>query len=341
MLKANFYSYVLKFKKPGGTSRGVLTEKESFMIEVWDEANPEKKVTGECGILKGLSTDDRPDYQKQLQWACDQVNEPFEKWYEELRDWPSIQFGLEMALKEWKSEEGTYFDTPFSRGEEGIPINGLIWMGSKAEMLRQIEDKLKAGFKCLKMKIGALDFEDELEVLEHIRNRYSADRIELRVDANGAFTEDDAPEKLKELAAYDLHSIEQPIKQGQVRTMRDLCMDTPLPIALDEELIGVTRFTDKIKLLDDIQPQYVVLKPSFIGGWKGTQEWIDAAQSRGIGWWITSALESNIGLNAIAQFTATQNITMAQGLGTGGLFTNNIDRPLEIREGKLFYNPEK
>ncbi|MAX82111.1 MAG: o-succinylbenzoate synthase [Crocinitomicaceae bacterium] len=338
MLQAKAYPYVLKFKRPGGTSRGVLTEKESWMLEVWDTENPEVVGVGECGILRGLSADDRGGYEEKVKEVAQRIHEPLADLYEALREWPSIQFGLEMSLRDLElGGKHVFYPGAFTEGKMGIPINGLIWMGTQDFMLEQIEAKLAQGFSCLKMKIGAIDFEKELECLEFIRQQKSKQEIELRVDANGAFTPENALEKLTALAQFDLHSIEQPIKAGQPEAMRELCAKTPLPIALDEELIGVFQAEEKGKLLDEIQPQYVIFKPSFIGGFKGTQEWIDAANARNMGWWITSALESNVGLNAIAQYTATLGVEMPQGLGTGGLFTNNIDRPLEIQNGQLFY----
>ena len=339
MYSAHYSRYVLQFKTPGGTSRGVLTEKESWFIHLRHSDFPEKTVIGECGILRGLSADDRTGYEDKLKEVCSRVNEPFEDLYESLREWPSIQFGLEMAFKGLDQEgEYLYYPSEFTAGNYGIPINGLVWMGSKENMLKQIEEKIDLGFSCIKMKIGAIDFEEELACLKFIRSKYTPEEIEIRVDANGAFSTGEALSKLEQLAEFKLHSIEQPIAVNQLQAMADLCKETPLPIALDEELIGIYYPKEKEALLDKINPQYIILKPSFIGGWKGTQEWIDAAEARDIDWWITSALESNIALNAIAQYTATLHPKIPQGLGTGGLFTNNIERPLEIRKGHLWFN---
>lgn len=341
MYSAHYSRYVLQFKTPGGTSRGILTEKESWLIRLSHNDFPEREVIGECGILRGLSADDRPDYEAKLKEVCRRVNEPFDELYESLREWPSIQFGLEMAFKEWNQRNSNiYLESDFTAGIKGIPINGLVWMGSKESMVQQIETKITDGFSCIKMKIGAIDFEEELACLRFIRSKYSAEEIEIRVDANGAFSPEEVTTKLEQLAEFDLHSIEQPIAVNQHQEMAELCKKTPLPIALDEELIGVYYPKEKEELLDLIHPQYIILKPSFVGGWKGTQEWIDIAEKRNIDWWITSALESNIGLNAIAQYTATLHPEIPQGLGTGGLFTNNIDRPLEIRNGQLWFNPQ-
>ncbi len=229
------------------------------------------------------------------------------------------------------------FDTPFSSGKTGIPINGLIWMGDQGFMKQQIKDKLSAGFSCIKMKIGAIDFASEIALLKSIRREFNSNEIELRVDANGAFSPKGALEKLEQLAALDLHSIEQPIKQGQWDEMAALCEKTPLPIALDEELIGVFASEEKKRLLHTIKPQYIIFKPSFIGGFKGTDEWIELAEDKNVDWWITSALESNLGLNGIAQYTSTKNSILPQGLGTGSLFTNNVPSPLEIEKGSIRY----
>ncbi|AXT59428.1 o-succinylbenzoate synthase [Aquimarina sp. AD10] len=336
-MKATYHKYILNFKRPSGTSRGVLKTKETWFIVI---SNDDTKGIGECGILRTLSIDDRPDYEKKLKWTCDNIHLGEETLWEALKEFPSIQFGVEMAFKSLNSESPfLLFPSLFVKNQDYIPINGLIWMGDKEYMKEQISDKLSQGFDCIKMKIGAIDFKTELNLLAHIREQFSAKDIELRVDANGAFTANDALGKLEQLADFDLHSIEQPIKQGQYQSMKILCSKTPLPIALDEELIGVFDVAEKEKLLRTVRPQYIILKPSLIGGFKGTKEWITIAESLGIGWWITSALESNIGLNAIAQFTYTLQSKLPQGLGTGGLYTNNFESPLMVQDGTLTYNP--
>ena len=338
-MKANYKQYILNFKQASGTSRGVLKTKETWFIKLADE---DKVGIGECGLFRGLSIDDRTDYETKLQWVCDNIHIGLEKLVNELIEFPSIQFGLEQAFKSLNSETSfELFPSAFTNGEAVIPINGLIWMGSESFMNQQIKDKIEAGFDCIKMKIGAIDFQTELSLLKSIRKEFSASDIELRVDANGAFAPHEALEKLKRLAELDLHSIEQPIKQGQIEEMTRLCETTPLPISLDEELIGVFSVTKKENLLQTIQPQYVILKPSLVGGYNGSQEWINASENLGIGWWITSALESNIGLNAIAQWTYTLDSKMPQGLGTGSLFTNNFDSPLAVRNGDLNYDKEE
>lgn len=338
-MTASYKKYILNFKRPSGTSRGVLTEKETWFLKISDGEN---YGIGECGILRSLSYDDRPDYEEKLKWVCDNINLGEEMLWEELRDFPSIQFGVEMAFKSLQAEDPfVLFPSAFTSGKKAIPINGLIWMGDKQFMKQQISEKIKAGFNCIKLKIGAIDFQTELDLLKSIRNNFSENEIELRVDANGAFAPEDALKKLELLSKFKLHSIEQPIKQGQVQKMANLCKNTPLPIALDEELIGVTNVTEKETIIQTIKPQYAIFKPSLIGGFKGTEEWKNICEKNGVKWWITSALESNIGLNAISQYTFTLDSDLPQGLGTGGLYTNNFESPLEVKNGNIQYNPAK
>ena len=286
-----------------------------------------------------MSVDDRPDYEEKLNWLCVNIHLQKDFLLQELSEFPSIQFGLEQALLSFKSQDPfQLFTSEFTKGTDAISINGLIWMGDKSFMQKQIKEKLKSGFTTIKLKIGAIDFKTELNLLKSIRKEFSAKEIELRVDANGAFKPKEALEKLKLLSDFQLHSIEQPIKAGQWNLMAELCKTTPLAIALDEELIGIFNRSDKEKMMQLIYPQYIILKPSLIGGIQGTNEWIDLATTLGTGWWITSALESNIGLNAIAQYTYTLKNKMPQGLGTGSLFTNNIASPLKVENGKLYYD---
>ena len=338
-MTASYHKYILQFKQPSGTSRGILNQKETWFIVI---INNNKRGIGECGMFRGLSIDDRPDFKEKLQWVCENIHLGLETLLIELEEFPSIQFGLEMAFLSLQSEdEFVLFPSAFTKGEDSIPINGLIWMGEKQFMKQQIKSKIKAGFSCIKMKIGAIDFKTELELLKSIRDEFSAKDIELRVDANGAFSANEALEKLKQLSQFNLHSIEQPIKQGQFEDMARLCELSPLPIALDEELIGISTVTKKEELLQTINPQYIILKPSLIGGFKGSNEWIEIADKHNIKWWITSALESNVGLNAIAQWTYTLNNSMPQGLGTGSLFTNNFLSPLHIENGTLRHKPKQ
>jgi len=332
---------LLHFKQPAGTSRGVYNTRKVWYIEIYSMENPSIKGIGECAPLPNLSCDDVPQYEEVLQQACSRVAREGNIPTESLRDYPSILFGLETALRHYETGSLALWDTPFSRGEAGIPINGLIWMGNFEEMYRQIEAKMEAGYRCIKLKIGAIDFDAELTLLKHIRSRFSVKDIELRVDANGAFSPAEAMHKLDALSKLDLHSIEQPIRAGQWEEMARLTARTPLPIALDEELIGHNTPEIKQELLSAIRPQYIILKPSLHGGICGSNEWIAEAEKQNIGWWVTSALESNIGLNAIAQWCATLHNALPQGLGTGQLFTDNIDLPLEIRKDCLWFCAEK
>jgi o-succinylbenzoate synthase len=337
-MKACYFRYDLVFKQAAGTSRGVLHSKESWFIVLRHNG---KKGIGECGILRGLSYDDRPDYEEKLRWACVHIHLGLDQLWEELREFPSIQFGLEMAFRSLASEQPfVLYPSKFTQGTLQIPINGLVWMGDIAFMKAQFAQKIAQGFRCVKLKIGALDFEKELELLREIRAQFSADEMEIRLDANGAFTAVDALAKLQQLAVYQIHSIEQPLAINQRELLGELLQTSPIPIALDEELIGLTTLETKRNLLEQCKPAYLIFKPSFIGGIKGTLEWIALANEFGIAWWITSALESNIGLNAIAQFTATLNNALPQGLGTGALYTNNFDCPLQVNQGFLSYNSE-
>ncbi|WP_026755941.1 o-succinylbenzoate synthase [Sediminibacter sp. Hel_I_10] len=335
-MKASFQPYTLNFKQASGTSRGVLKTKDTWFIIINDGT---KKGIGECGMFRGLSFDDTPHYEAKLQWVCDHINLGLQALLIETTQYPSIQFGLEMAFKSLESIDGfELFPSKFTKGNDAISINGLIWMGSATFMKEQIREKIDQGFKCIKLKIGAIDFSTEIGLLKSIRETYSAQDMELRVDANGAFSPKEALEKLDQLSKFDLHSIEQPIKQGQLEAMAKLCEQTPLSIALDEELIGVFSEEKKEALLQQIKPQYIILKPTLVGGCSGSESWIEKAESHNIGWWITSALESNIGLNAIAQWTYTLKNNRPQGLGTGGLFSNNFDAPLLVKNGKLRYD---
>lgn len=333
----------LHFKQPAGTSRGVYTTRHSYYLTLTSDEKPGIKGIGECATLPDLSCDAKPEYDLTLRQICQMVEQMGKIPYDMLRPYPSILFGLETAFAQLEANGSTcLFDTPFGHGEEGITINGLVWMGTYDEMYERLEEKLKAGFHCVKLKIGAIDFFKELDLIKHIRQVFTKEQIELRVDANGGFTPENAMSRLEALAQYDIHSIEQPIRQHQWPQMAELCRNTPLPIALDEELIGVNVRSMKEALLDTIHPQYIILKPSLHGGMYGSTEWIELARQRGIGSWITSALESNVGLNAIAHFAAKTygpHVNMPQGLGTGQLFTDNIPMPLTIKGDQLIYEP--
>ena len=371
MYKIDISERTLHFKQPAGTSRGVYTTRHSYYLTLTSDELPGVEGVGECATLPDLSCDAKPEYAVTLRQVCQMVEQMGRIPYDMIRAYPSITFGLETAFasffdaakklleivpaegassSEMLKQKGVsvparmenlvdLYDSPFGRGEEGITINGLVWMGTYEEMLARLEEKLQAGFHCVKLKIGAIDFFKELDLIKRIRDVYTREQVELRVDANGGFLPENAMSQLEALAKYDIHSIEQPIKQHQWPRMAQLCRETPLPIALDEELIGVNVRSMKEALLDTIRPQYIILKPSLHGGIYGCNEWIQLADQRGIGSWITSALESNIGLNAIAHYAAKvygPNVEMPQGLGTGQLFTDNIPMPLEIRGDQLF-----
>lgn len=348
-LKAVFTKYTLDFKFEAGTSRGVLTHKDSYFVKIFDAENSSVFGLGECAPLKGLSIDDRPDFELQLLSICENFNVLDLEVYpwnlsiilEQVLDksYPSIVFGFETALLDlMNGGKRIVFNNAFSKAERTLNINGLVWMGNRDFMLRQIDEKIEAGYDTIKMKVGAIDFKKECELLAYIRQRYSPEQITLRVDANGAFSVHEVFDKLERLSSYQLHSIEQPIRQGNEDVMAELCHITPIPIALDEELIGIREYTDKYKLLKKIMPQYIILKPTLLGGFQQCREWIENANRLKIGWWMTSALESNVGLNAITQFTAEFNNPLPQGLGTGQLYHNNIESPLEINQGKIIYN---
>ena len=372
MYKIEISERTLHFKQPAGTSRGVYTTRHSYYLTLTSDEMPGIEGVGECATLPDLSCDAKPEYAVTLRQVCQMVEQMGRIPYDMIRAYPSITFGLETAFasffdaakklleivpaegasssSEMLKQKGVsvpagmenlvdLYDSPFGRGEEGITINGLVWMGTYEEMLARLEEKLQAGFHCVKLKIGAIDFFKELDLIKRIRDVYTREQVELRVDANGGFLPENAMSQLEALAKYDIHSIEQPIKQHQWPKMAQLCRETPLPIALDEELIGVNVRSMKQALLDTVRPQYIILKPSLHGGIYGCNEWIELANQRGIGSWITSALESNIGLHAIAHYAAKvygPNVQMPQGLGTGQLFTDNIPMPLEIRGDKLF-----
>jgi len=342
MLQISYKKHIFNFKRPAGTSRGVLNHKTSYHLTIWDSNNPEIKGYGECSTIKGLSPDPWDDYEETLK-EMQKHPDPAEIWMNEgLKEFPSIRFGLETALLDLqRGGNQLLFPSDFTNGRTGIPINGLIWMGEPHFMQEQIRNKIKDGFRCIKLKIGAIDFNKELELLRLIRQDFNADELELRVDANGAFSPNEAMEKLKQLAEFKIHSIEQPIRQGQWDEMARLCEKTPIPIALDEELIGLKTREDIRKMMKHIRPQHIVLKPSLLGGFSMAKLFVEEALYDHVGWWVTSALEGNIGLNAIAQWTALLENTMPQGLGTGQLFTNNIPSPLFIENAQLNFDPEK
>ncbi len=331
-------SHTLNFHFEAGTSRGVLTQKTSYFIRIEQDG---RTGIGEAGPLRGLSPEFEEDCSASFQKIINQLPElprtiaEIPAYLENIPfTFPSLRMAMEMALLDWmQGGHGRYFNNSFSTQEAPIPINGLIWMGNPSFMREQIDSKLAAGYNCLKLKIGAIDFDQEIEILREIRARYNAVDLSIRVDANGAFAVSEAAEKLERLAQFELHSIEQPIRAGQWEAMHDLCAQNILPIALDEELIGVE---NREELLNAIKPPYIILKPSLLGGFHATRLWIAAAEAQGIAWWITSALESNIGLQAIAQFTAEFDNPLPQGLGTGQLYSNNFESGLYIQQGNIF-----
>ena len=338
MIKAVVIPHTFHFNFPGGTSRGVLTEKPSFILKIWDKNTPNIAGFGEVSLIPGLSPENPKEVEKLL---IEFTNHP-ENFVRNanLDNFPAVKFGIETAFLDLKNGgKQILFPSEFTAGNKGIRINGLVWMGEKNEMLKRLKEKVAQGFTCIKIKVGAIDFNEELSLLKYIRNSYSTNELEIRLDANGAFTNDNALIKLRTLAEYGIHSIEQPIKQGQWNEMAELCKTSPIPIALDEELIGITDKNKRISVLDTIKPQYIILKPSLIGGLEEAKKWSELASERNIYWWLTSALEGNIGLNALAQWTFVFGSNMPQGLGTGQVFTNNIKSPLEIRGEKLWYNP--
>lgn len=341
MLSARYFLHRLNFKNDAGTSRGVLKFKNSWFIEIWDIDSPDLKGIGECSLIQGLSPDSESGFEYKLKEVCNNINNIDERLRLSLLDYPSIRFGLETAkLDLTHSGIKIPFPSLFTEGKASIPINGLIWMGNYQEMLKRIEQKIENGYGCLKLKIGAISFADELKLIQHIRQQFSPETLELRLDANGAFTSADAFQKLEKLAVFHIHSIEQPIRQRQWEPMAALCRKSPIPIVLDEELIGIRSSSELSRMLDFIKPQYIILKPSLIGGLAVANSYIQTAETKRVNWWVTSALESNIGLNAISQWVYTLNNPMPQGLGTGQLFSNNVNCPLQADQGRLYYHPE-
>lgn len=337
-MRLEFAPYLLKFKEPSGTSRGILTEKPTFLIKVYDETDPEHFGIGEAAVFPGLSPEADGNYVWKLTelLANVAIGRPTD-----LSCHSSIQFGFEQALYDYSNGcRGIYFPSEFTKGGDSIEINGLVWMGDYDTMLNRIEKKINEGFKCIKLKIGAIGWEDELDLIKMIRKSFNSSQLMIRVDANGAFSFDNCMEKLENLANLEIHSIEQPIKAGNPKLLKQLCIETPIPIALDEELIGKGKTEERIRTLEEINPQFIILKPALCGGFSGAIEWINEAQERGIGWWVTSALESNVGLNAIAQFTYNIGALGPQGLGTGGLFTNNFESPISLDKDRLIFDPD-
>lgn len=315
-----------------------MRQKDTYYIRLADSESDNICGLGEAGLFRGLSCDDRPDYEQKLAEVCENIDR-YAARPSLLADWPSIRFAVETAVRDLSNGGRRIIcPSPWTAGKETIVINGLVWMGDSNLMRERIATKLAEGFGCVKIKIGGINFDDEVGLLRFIRQE--APGIQLRLDANGAFTPANALDRLNRLAEFDIHSLEQPIKAGQWTEMCNICQSSPIPIALDEELIGITTKARKEMMLDEIRPQFIVLKPTLTGGIESSEEWIRLAGERGCSWWVTSALESNIGLNAIAQWTATLDSKMAQGLGTGQLYDNNIPSPLTLHGERLSYSPE-
>ena len=329
-------------RRPSQTSRETMTQKLTYIIRIWDSSRPEVVGVGEAAIFKGLSAEDAPDYEQKLQFWCDNINQfvSFDRGEIALSDevdYSSARFGFETALSDLQNGGTAH---PFNTSDDwSIPINGLVWMGTKQFMIDEARKKLEQGFRCLKFKIGGIDFAEEIDILRAVRQNFSPEDLEIRLDANGGFTHENALERLAILSEFQIHSLEQPIKPRQWSQMAHICKNSPIPIALDEELIGMTSDSDKSQLLDTIAPQYIILKPSLCGGFSQADSWIVEAEKRGIGWWATSALESDIGLNAIARWISLKPTSMPQGLGTGQLYTNNIPSRLTLRGSHLECNP--
>jgi O-succinylbenzoate synthase len=341
-MKAYYQKRILEFINPAGTSRGVLRHKPCWYFYIYDEEIPSIKGIGEVSVIPGLSIDNLELIEIKLSEVCNLINAGKYDFNKSIQEYPGVSFAIETAFADFKAKGSKIlFSSDFTEGKKGILTNGLIWMGNTSEMLVQIRNKIKMGFHCLKMKIGAIGFNDELKILRNIRREFSVAELELRVDANGAFSVEEAKEVINYLAEMDVHSIEQPIMPSQIYEMADLCENTPVPIALDEELIGKHPFENKRKLIEIIHPQYLILKPGLLGGFNESTDYINIAEEFRIGWWITSALESNIGLNAIAQWTASLNTNTYQGLGLGNLYRQNVDCPLTLNGEKLFYDPAK
>jgi len=341
-LKAEFVPYQLKFKRPGRTSRGVMTDRNIWLLKVYEKDYPELAGYGEVAPLPGLSIDTPQMVEDALIDVCVKINQ-FEKLISgELDKYPSVHFALEQALLDLKNNgDKILFPSKFTQGQELIKTNGLIWMGEPDYMIDQINEKINAGFRCIKLKVGSLDFDDEVRIIEQVRDVFGYHDLIIRLDANGAFHTDDALHYLEQLAPFEIHSIEQPIKAGQWDEMAELCQMSPIPVALDEECIGAITKEDKEDILDNITPSFIILKPSLLGGFQQCEEWIELAEQRDVSWWITSALESSVGLNAIAQWTFTKQNPIHQGLGTGQLFTNNFDSPLYMDTENLMYDPSE
>ena len=341
MIRARWSEHKLHPHFALGTSKGTITDRTVWYLMAWHEERPDVMGIGEAALFPGHSKEYPADVRTKLVELCAHTHDWEQRLNTDLVEVPSVRFAVEQCMRDL-DVRGTkeLFPSAFTLGQSTIPINGLVWMGDKDTMKRRIREQIEGGYRTVKVKIGAIGLNDELELLAHVRAEFGPQDITLRVDANGAFTFAEAPSVLERLADLGVHSIEQPIAPGLYEAMAELCANSPLPVALDEDLIGLNHQDLKRDLLDHLRPRYVVIKPSLVGGWQATREWISLAEERGIGWWITSALESSIGLNAIAQFTATIGPTLPQGLGTGKIYSDNITSPLLAEAGTLRYRPE-
>jgi o-succinylbenzoate synthase len=351
MLRLSLTPYTLFFAKPAATSRGDLAQREILLVRAWDTETPEVVGWGECGPIPGLSPDASPEFAEVAAEVCAVINAGYMPLPADLAELPSLAFGLEMAQRDLAGG-GTHvlWDTPFSRGEAGLPTHGLIWMDTPDGLLRQIEGGGTAGFRVIKMKVGALPLAEELHLLATVRSAFGPAQVELRLDANGAFAPDTVLATLEQFAAFDVAYLEQPIPAGHWSIMAGLCRRSPIPLALDEELIAVTGADCRRRLLDTILPQHLILKPALLGGFAAAGDWIADAEARGIQWWTNSLLESNLGLNAICQWTAAVDGSASgvhlpsgriHGLGTGGLFTNNFPAPVRLAGNQLIWDTDR
>ena len=342
MIRATWKEITLTPKFELGTSKGPITSRTVWYLIAWESDRPEIKGIGEAALFPGHSKEFPADVKLKLTELCQDTSNWRERLTTDLVDVPSVRFAVEQCMKDLEvSGSKILFPSAFTLGKQGIPINGLVWMGDKSTMRERIRERIDKGFTTIKMKIGAIGIEDELALLTSVRSEFTAKEIALRVDANGAFDARNVMDVLQRLAELEVESIEQPLPAGLYELTADLCARSPLPIALDEDLIGLNTRDSKVDLLDSVKPQHIVIKPSLVGGWAATEEWIALAKSRGTGWWITSALESSIGLSAIAQWTATLGVERVQGLGTGGVYSDNLPSPLEVTNGELRYRPER
>lgn len=350
-LQASYTKRTFHFSFNARTSRGAIKQRDSWFLKIYDSANPEVFGIGEAAPVGGLSREKPGDVHDQFEAVVEKINKQdklpatgslkdIHSAFDSLNLSSSVYLAVETAFLDYfNGGKRIIFDNDFHKGKP-LEINGLVWMGGLDFMLQQVSIKVDDGFTCIKLKIGGLNFEKELDILQFVRRKYFRDQITIRLDANGAFKADQALNKLVGLSTYDIHSIEQPIKPGSP-FLAELCQKTPIPIALDEELTGIQTRKEKEELLDRIKPQYLVLKPTLHGGFLGCAEWIEVADARKIGWWLTSSMESNLGLNALAQFASQYSNPLPQGLGTGMIFKDNIPSPLEVKKGKLIWNSKE